>query len=185
MIVLEKDGAEVQKWGQLPSKIELPDRIRVHSPQLGPLPAGHVLKEVPDPPPPDPPLVELKADLSAEVGRDAERVRLKYITAGDGMAMTYREKFEQAELVNELGETVANALSEEARTAAYPTLAASVGLEADTLWDCAQLVRTAYSQFAVLSNTIEKTRLAGKKAISNASTVQAARDAYEAITWTV
>ncbi len=131
------------------------------------------------------PLQDVKDELKRKVDVDAEARRQQYITPGDGMGMTYREKFEQAELVNEIGEAAANALSEADRTAAYPTLAASVGLEAATLWDCAQLVRTSYSQFAMLSNTIEKTRLAGKKAISDASTVQAAQDAYEAITWTV
>lgn len=126
-----------------------------------------------------------KQKLISQVDFDAELVRLKHITPGDGMAMTYREKFEQAELVNEIGETAANALSEAERIAAYPTLAASVGLEAATLWECAQLVRAKYAQFAQLSHVIEKTRLSGKSAVSAATTVAEAQAAYEAITWTV
>ncbi len=134
---------------------------------------------------PIPTLAELKDQLSANVDMQAEQVRQKYITAGDGMVMTYREKFEQAELVNEIGEVAANALSSEERIAAYPTLAASVGLEAPTLWECAQLVRLNYAQFAQLSHVIEKTRLSGKASVSSASTAEEAQAAYEAIQWTV
>ncbi len=136
-------------------------------------------------PAPAPSLPDVISSLNHRIDSDAENIRLKYITPGDGMGMTYREKFEQAELVNEIGETSANALSSEERIAAYPTLAASVGLEAATLWECAQLVRSNYAQFAQLSNKIEKTRLSGKASVSAATTPAEAQAAYEAIQWTV
>ena len=140
-----------------------------------------------DPAPQDPAidLAVLKATLRKQVDTDAERIRLKYITDGSGMAMTYQEKHAQALAVVALGEVPANALTAEQRTASYPTLAASVGLEAATLLDCAQLVLTKYAQFAALSNAIEGTRLAGKKAIADAADVAAVKAAYNAIVWTV
>jgi len=131
------------------------------------------------------PLPSVKARLLRAVDDDAETVRLRYITPGAGMAMTYSEKFAQAQGVNAIGKDAANGLSQQEREAQFPTLSASIGLEAETLWDCAQLVLRKYAQFAALSLAIERTRLAGKKAISEASSAEASRAAYEAIKWTV
>jgi hypothetical protein len=130
-------------------------------------------------------LPEVKVDLCRKIDAAAEVRRLKYITPGDGMALTYREKFSQAAAVNALGEAAANALTPEQRLASYPTLAASVGIEHATFWGCAQLVLSKFAQFAALSYTIETTRLAGKKAIDAALTIESAHAAYEAIVWTV
>ena len=127
----------------------------------------------------------VKAELIARLDGDAERVRLKYVTPGAAMAMTYQEKHAQARAVRSLGEVAANALTDAERIDQFPTLSASVGIEAPTLWGCAQLVIQRYETFADLSRVIELTRLQGKKAISDASDVAAAKAAYEAITWTV
>jgi hypothetical protein len=126
-----------------------------------------------------------KAELSKQVDEDAERIRLRYITPGAGMAMTYAEKRDQANAVHGLGQAAANALTEAERVAQFPTLAASVGIEGSTLWDCAQLVIAKSEAWADLSNVIERTRLLGKKSISDASDAASARAAYEAIAWTV
>lgn len=123
----------------------------------------------------------IKSDLKASVDVDAEVCRQRYMTPGAGMAMTYTEKFAQAKAVHDLGHDAANALSD--AELQFPTLAASVGIEAPTLWDCAQLVIDKYEQFAALSGIIERARLSGKKAISDASDADSARAAYEGITW--
>ena len=128
-------------------------------------------------------LLTPRSTLLSQVDADAERVRLRYITPGAGMAMTYIEKRDQANAVHGMGQQAANALTEQERTEQFPTLAASVGLEAPTLWDCAILVIQRAEAWATLSNAIERTRFAGKKAISDASDAAAARAAYEAITW--
>lgn len=130
-------------------------------------------------------LNEIKAEYSAKLDHDAEAVRQKFVTPGAGMAMTYQEKHAQARAVDALGQTAANALTEAEREDQFPTLSASVGIEGATLWDCAQLVITKYEQFADLSRVIERTRLQGKKAISDASDVASVYAAYEGITWTV
>lgn len=124
-----------------------------------------------------------KAVLLEAVDADAETVRQSFLTAGTGMAMTYREKFEQAQAVEDLGEANANALSEADAKVQFPTLAASLGVEAETLWDCAQLVIAKYEAWAAVSFEIERARLSAKKSISDASDAAAARAAYEAITW--
>ena len=125
----------------------------------------------------------VKGELKARLDDDAERIRLRYITPGSGMAMTYTEKRDQANAVHDLGEAAANALTEQQAAEQFPTLAASVGLEAATLWDCAILVIQKTEAWATLSHVIERTRLSGKKAIGDASDAAAARAAYEAITW--
>lgn len=129
------------------------------------------------------PLDQIKADLLRQIDDKAESVRLRYITPGAGMAMTYREKFDQAQAVDQTGQDAAEALTAEEAVAQYPTLAASVGIEAPTLWDCAQLVIAKYEAWAALSNGIERARLSGKKSVSEASTVAEARAAHAAITW--
>ena len=125
------------------------------------------------------------SDLMARVDADAEAVRLKYISPGGGMAMTYHEKNAQAQAVFTLGEVASNALTEAERLAQFPTLSASVGVEAETLFACAELVIARYEAWATLSYAIERTRLAAKKAIGLATTAADARVVYEAVTWPV
>lgn len=127
-------------------------------------------------------LATVKAELKVKIDVDAETSRLKYITPGAGQAMTYREKFDQAEAVDAMGEQAANALTEQERVAQFPVLAASVGIEAQTLWECAQLVLTKYQEWAMLAYQIEALRLAGKAAVDAAQDVEAAR-AASVIAW--
>lgn len=128
-------------------------------------------------------LADLKAQLAVRIDGDAEAVRLRYVTPGAGMAMTYREKLEQAENVLAGGQELADGLSEGEARSAYPTLAASIGIEADTLWQCAQLVWAKYQAWAQISHDIEKARLAGKAAVAASSDHDSARAAYAAVTW--
>jgi hypothetical protein len=118
------------------------------------------------------------------VNNMCEVERLKYITPGDGMMLTYREKQYQAQALVALGQEAVEALTPEQAVAQYPTIAASVGYEAETLWDCAQLILSTYQQFALLSYAIERTRLVCKQAVSEAATDEAAQDVYDAIDWT-
>lgn len=125
----------------------------------------------------------LKARLRAAIDEAAERMRLRYITPGAGMTMTYNEKHQQARAVDGLGQSAANALSASDALAQFPTLTASVGIEAATLWDCAQLVIQRYEAFATLSYGIELARLTGKAAVAAATTAAEAQAAHDAVTW--
>lgn len=128
-------------------------------------------------------LDDVKLAYSLRVDAEAEAVRMKYLTPGYGMALTYREKLEQAEQVAAQDQAAIDALTSQEEVAAYPTLSASVGVEASTLWDCAQLVLSKYQQWALLSHEIERIRMTGKKAISEADTAEAVQAAYSAIDW--
>lgn len=138
-----------------------------------------------DPPPVEPviDLAKLKAQISRAVDDDAERYRLKFISPGDGMQMTYREKLEQAHGVNAMGEAAANALTPEQSAAQFPTLAASVGIEGASLWAVAQLVLTKYAEFAQISFFVERKRLGEKKAIGEATSVAQVKSIYDAVIW--
>lgn len=144
---------------------------------------GIRLEITPDPPPVIPSLDEVKAGLLAKLDRDAELVRLRYITPGAGQAMTYQEKSEQASAVLDLGEVAANALTEADRVAQFPVLSASVGIEADTLYAAAELVWARKEAWASLGGGIERVRLQAKKAIADAVDAASAEAAYEGVTW--
>lgn len=152
----------IEGSGPVETKIVEADRVRV------------VKSEVP--------LDQLKADFRRHVDDDAERVRLKYITPGAGMAITYQEKKDQAVAVIKLGQAAANALADHGADE-FPTLSASVPIETSTLFAAAELVLARYENWVAVSRLIEKARLEGKRAIANATTVEGVRAAYEAITW--
>lgn len=128
-------------------------------------------------------LTDRKTLMCGMVDAAAEETRLRFLTPGVYQGMTYWEKFSQAKEVIVLGEETANALSEQDRIAQFPTLAASVGLEAETLWDCAELVISRYETFAALSYQIERTRLTAKQNISAASDEAAVMAVARALTW--
>jgi hypothetical protein len=130
-----------------------------------------------------PSLQSVKTRYRSMIDDDAEGVRLRYVTPGAGMAMTYQEKFAQAQAVAAMGEQSANAMSEADRLEQFPTLAASVGIEESTIYACAQLVLARYAAFAAMSYQIERARLQGKAAVAAASDVQGVVAAYEAVAW--
>uniref|UniRef100_A0A7C1SVU7 DUF4376 domain-containing protein n=1 Tax=Agrobacterium albertimagni TaxID=147266 RepID=A0A7C1SVU7_9HYPH len=115
-----------------------------------------------------------KSNLKAAVDQQAERERLKYITAGAGQAMTYAQKAEEARLcLDATGPDPED----------YPLLAAEIGITASTLVGVAQVVATANAQWLQIGAAIEAARLSAKKAISEAETVEDAQAAADAIVW--
>ena len=100
------------------------------------------------------------------------------------MDSVYRDKIEQADKVLADPEA-ADALNADEQRQQFPTLSASVGIEADRLSECAAIVQRAYLRDAAIQHEIEKTRLAAKAAINAAPDVQGAIAAYQAVTWTV
>jgi len=128
-------------------------------------------------------LAQIKSDLCAKVDSAAEAIRANHSTAHASLAMTYQEKFAQANAVDSMGQDAANALTSDQVVLSFPILAASVGVEAATLWDAAQKVIAKYQEWSQLSASIERVRLIAKRDINAANTVGAAQAVYEAITW--
>ncbi|PZU89129.1 MAG: hypothetical protein DI527_16485 [Chelatococcus sp.] len=112
------------------------------------------------------PLAVLKELLKQGIDQQAERERLKYITAGAGQAMTYQQK---------AAEALRLADDPEPDPAAYPMLSAEVGVTATDLSGVGAIVRAAHAQWLAMGAAIETARLSGKQAIDLAATAEAAR----------
>lgn len=117
-----------------------------------------------------------KIKMCAQVDEDA-----KALLPGVGYEMVYREKFEQARAV--MGNEGIDEWSQAECIKQYPTLAASLGVEANSLREAAQRVITKAEQWADRSYTIERTRLSAKAAIKAATTTDEVKAAYDAATW--
>jgi hypothetical protein len=117
-------------------------------------------------------LAEVKADLVARIDRDAERERLKYITAGDGQALEYIYVVMEARAF------------QADPNGGFPLLQASVDAgEAGTLGEAAALVLSKNAEWLAIGARIRTERLKAKRAIDTANNGRAAHAAYTAIKW--
>lgn len=121
-----------------------------------------------------------RREYAERIDRDAGNIRARYITDAPGMDLTYERKRREAEYIQDGG-------TDESKV---PLLLASVGTEVPAtsnrltdLQAVATLVLTRESQWAAIAARIEQKRLAGKKAVSEAATVDAIVAAYNAVTW--
>ncbi|NBW16829.1 MAG: hypothetical protein EBR82_53520 [Caulobacteraceae bacterium] len=129
-----------------------------------------------------PPLDQLKAEQKALVDAEAERQRLRYITGGATKAMEYLEAKDQAVAVLQMGEASANALANNG-VAEFPVLAASVPVEAPTLYAAAQLVSARYEAYASKAGQIKGKVIAAKAAIIAAQTAPEIMAVLGSIVW--
>lgn len=119
-------------------------------------------------------ILGIRASLKTQVDVAAEVERLKYITPGEGQALTYQRKVEEAKRA---------ITEEEPAPVDYPMLAASIGVDGDTVKEIASIVLAMDGGWAVIGSAIEKIRLSAKKAIDDAATVEAANAVVDAIIW--
>lgn len=116
----------------------------------------------------------IKSALAVRVDADAETERGRHITPGAGQAMSYMAKAQQA----------ADYLSAVAPDEGdYPLLAAEIGITGETVADVAGIVNAAYQSWIVIGAQIEAARLAAKRDIAAAETVEAAQAVYDALAW--
>ncbi|NDB93546.1 MAG: hypothetical protein EB165_02735 [Euryarchaeota archaeon] len=79
---------------------------------------------------PPKPLDDVKKELKDAISVQAENIRLQYVTAGSGKAMSYQEKLAEARLV--LDDTAAAAaLTAQEQQDTYPILASEIGVTAE------------------------------------------------------
>ena len=122
----------------------------------------------------DRPLAEVKAELIAKAKDDAERERMKYITAGDGKAQEYQEKAREA---------LAYQSDPSPDAADYPMLTAEAEGDGVMLAEKVAEVVARRQAWTVVGAGIAKRSAAGIKAIKSAGSVAAAVAAYAAIDW--
>lgn len=115
-------------------------------------------------------LTVVKAQIKAAIDGAAETERLKYITPGAGQAMTYQRKTEEARRLR-----AAIGAEEEIVPADYPLLAATIGIDGNTIAEVADIVIGMDNAWAVIGGAIEATRLGAKAAVDAAQTEVEAR----------
>lgn len=121
-----------------------------------------------------PDLAQLKDRLLRQVDATAGEVRSRYITVTPGQEMTYSEKARQARGI------LADA---DPAPAAYPMIAALVGIRGGTLRAVADLVVAKEAEWQQLGAAIEGTREGAKVAIVAAETRDDALAIFDAIAW--
>lgn len=119
-------------------------------------------------------VTDIKSALKVEVDVAAETERLKYITPGNGQAMTYQQKVAEAQ-----GYKAAI----NPKPTDYPILASEVGITAPTLSEVADTVLAAYRQWQQIGAAIEAIRLGAKRDIDASTNEAAAREIVDAIIW--
>lgn len=117
-------------------------------------------------------LAEVKAELTRRVDRDAERERLKYITAGDGQALEYTY------VVGEAKAYQANPAGN------FPLLQASVdAAEAETLEEVAALVLRRNETWLAIAARIRRERIKAGRSIDAAEDGETAYASYASLKW--
>ena len=135
-------------------------------------------------------LASVQAALCADIDAEAEEQRLRYITAGSGQAMVYLQKQTQAAIALNAQAATAAATAD-ANAAAYPLLAAEVGITVDPTTNAAatdvlgvaRQVNATVQQWMPIAAAIERARMATKAAIMAATTAAAAQAARDAVQW--
>ena len=120
-----------------------------------------------------PALDALKAAAVAEIDAQAEQQRQRYLTPGAGQALVYERKRAEAERM---------ATDADPQPAAYPLLAAEVGITAPTLAEVGAVVRDLAGQWTAAAAAIEAARLSAKAVVSAATTPPEVRAAAH-VTW--
>lgn len=115
-----------------------------------------------------------KTMLKMQIDAAAETVRLKYITAGTGQAMTYQRKVDEAKQA--IAET-------NPKPADYPLLSASIGIDGANLKAVAAVILGMDAAWAQIGAQIERIRLTAKQDIDATEDEAAARSVIAAIVW--
>lgn len=113
-----------------------------------------------------------RAKLAIDVA--AESARLRFITPGAGQAMVYQAKGQEARA----------ALADPAPTAeAYPLLAASLGIDGETITSVAEAILAIELQWRAVAAQIERARLVAKRDVGDAADVEAVAAIVAAQIW--
>jgi hypothetical protein len=115
----------------------------------------------------------IKAGLRAKIDAQAEAERLRYVTPGAGQAMTYQAKADEARRIAD---------DPDPDPAAYPLLAAEIGITAGDLAGVGAVVRANHAAWLTVGAAIEAVRLGTKAAVTAADDEAAAIEAATA-TW--
>lgn len=125
----------------------------------------------------DPDLDYVKTVLSKIVDEQAEAIRLQFITAGAGQAMTYEAKRTESRRWVIAGEP-RQPVAED-----YPLAAARAARRSVSIVSVLSEWRDRAAEWVMLAAFVENAREGGKEAIAGASSVSEAIAAHAAIDW--
>ena len=115
-----------------------------------------------------PSLDRLKAALKIDIDRAAETERRKYLTPGEGQAMTYQEKAREVE---------AYRAASDQKESDYPFLMAGIGVNGSTLAEVVDTVEARRDLWVQMGSAIENRRELAKLAVDQAETEEDAKAA--------
>lgn len=116
----------------------------------------------------------LQASRCDAVDQQAEQVRQTFLTSGEGQALVYRHKVEEAKALQ---------ADDAPDPDKYPILSASVGIEGETLQHIAERVLATHGAWLRAAAAVEAARLGGKAKIKAAKTIDGVNAAFSAIKW--
>jgi len=125
-------------------------------------------------------LEQAKASALRAIDQAAEAARQLFITPGAGQAMAYQHKLEEARALQAV-----LAAQGEPNPAAYPHLAAEIGVTGADLAGVAEAVLYKAAAWTGASAAIEGLRLGAKAAVNAADSVAAVQAAAAGIPWPV
>jgi hypothetical protein len=121
-----------------------------------------------------PDLAALQAEACARIDATAEALRQSILTPGTGQMAVYQAKETQARAILQ---------DPEPNETKYPDIYNEIGITADTVQEVAMAVLAAAERWRLFGRSIEKARLAGKKAVNAAADQAALKAAEAAIAW--
>lgn len=124
-------------------------------------------------------LEEVRREALVQIDSDAEAARKVVLTPGEGQAMEYLQSAAEAKelLVNLEGDPEFTPLEGQ-----YPMLEASLGIDGETLQEVAVSIFGMHSQWLTVGASIRQKRLAAKKVVAEASSIEAIDEAVQ-INW--
>ena len=123
-----------------------------------------------------PDLDGLKAAACARIDAEAETLRQQVLTPGAGQIAVYQAKaFQARALLQDPAPIESN----------YPDIYNEVGITADTAHEVAMAVLAAAEKWRLFGRTIERIRLAGKKAVRAATDAAAIAAAEAEVIWPI
>lgn len=115
-----------------------------------------------------------KASVCAEIDAKAERRRNAVLTPGAGQMAAYQAKETQARAL----------LADDTPTEAeYPDIFGEIGITADSAGEVAMAVLAAAEKWRTFGRMVEHARLAGKKAVGEATHLTGVLAARDGVSW--
>lgn len=125
----------------------------------------------------------IRSSLTESMDRLAEDIRMRHLTPGNGMTLTYIEKLSEARGASDLDDNLIKSWNATESEYKFPVLSASVDVEAGSLLDVVKLILSRHSYLSNLFMNVERVRLMGRRDVISASTPDEAKEIFRKLVW--